>query len=166
MFVDVRLLDSQCGHIDPAFRRPVENRRLKSLGAHHRAVDLLRRKSFEIIDDILIRHLQRLDRSESAFFNNAAERLRSGYRRRAPKGQELRLDDSIARRVFLVALYAKHEFERVSARHRTVFADAVRVFKLSDMRSRLTLNCVHKKTLRLLAILPSHFSLISEYIRP
>ena len=135
-----------CCQIDAALLRPVEDGRFEGLGAHHRAVDLLLRASPPRKSTMSwLRDLQGLDRREAALLDQRAERLRGGDGRRAAEGQVAGVGDDVLRRVGRMAFDAKGEAHGVAAGDRAVLAEAVRVFDLAQVRSRLAVDGVHEE---------------------
>ena len=149
-------VDAQPRQIHTPFLRPVEHGRLQGLGPHHRAVNLLRRQSFQKIDNVLVADLQGLDGRVTALFDQRTQSLRRGNRRRAAEGQIAGLRNHVLRRVGGVPLHSKREPHDVAAGDRTVLAEAIRILNLSHVRAGLAVNGIHEQLLRLIAVLPSH----------
>ena len=59
LLLDRRHLDAKFGQVDIAPLRPIEDRGLERLGTHDRTMDLLRRETLQIVDDVLVANLER-----------------------------------------------------------------------------------------------------------
>ncbi len=149
-------VDPQFPQVDAAALGPVEDGRFQGLGAHHRAVDLLLRQPAEKLDDVLVLHLQRLDRRIAPLLDQRAEGLRGGDGRGAAEGQVAGLGDHVLRRVGRMTPHPEGETHGVAADDRAVLAEAVGIVDLAQVRPRLAVDGVHEELLGLLAILPSH----------
>ena len=74
-----------------------------------------------------------------------------------PKVRVAGLGDHVLGGVVRMFLDAEGETQGVAAGDRTVFAKPVRVFDLTEMASRSTLDRVHEEVGRLLRVVPGHY---------
>jgi len=151
-------VDSENRKIDGPFLGPVEHGRFERLGTHHRAVNLLLRQPFQVIDDVLIRDLQGLDWGEVSFLDDRAQSLRSGDRRGATECEVSRLGDDVLGRIRLVTVCAKRETQGVTTREGAVFAETVRIVDLPEMAAGAPVDGVHEEFGGLFRVVPGHHS--------
>ena len=155
-------VDPEFGEVDAAFLRPVEHRGLERLGAHDRAVDLGLGKSVEILDDVLVGDLERVDGGEVTLLDDGAEGFGRGDGRGAAEGEIASLGDPIQPRVVGVTIDAEGEPQGVAAGDGPVLAETVGVFDLPEVRAGLSRYRRHEEFGGFLRVVPGHGSSACE----